>query len=305
MDTFAKPFEQQYHTNVTWVGEADNATQTAKLMNMCGSPTVTLGDVNPNEAPLLADRSCVVGYNLDLVPNFKHIAKQMIQQRPGIGPYYAATSILMIGLVWNTKRATKPTSWKDMWNPKYRGKVGLPDFAYIGQLWLEAINKLEGGNEDNITPGIHAVADFVRKQDPVVMHTSPEGVKLFQQEEIVIAPFLNARTFQLQDAGVPVSIEYVPNSIADGDGYVILNGTRYPELAQRFINITLDAQRQVEIARKFGYPPTNLQAQLPSDLERLRITPKELDGAVTLDWGKMAIHRDRDLERWNKEAIRS
>lgn len=299
----ASEFEKRYKVPVAYSQQLEPVAA-SKIVANCNNPVFSVSHHAQGEAVLLGDSGCVVGYNLDLVPNYRLIPSSLVlEQRPGIGPYYAPYSITSWGLAWNTKLATKPASFKELWNPEYKGRVGIPTYGWYGMYWLHAINKLFGGNEDDVAPGIQAVADLVKKNNAIIMENTDHGLKLFQREEIAIAPFWNSRAFSLQDSGVPIGFEYVQGSIAAGTGFVIVKGTAFPEVAQRFVNDTLDERYVVEMARRFKLAPTNPRAKLPADLERIRVTEKDLERHVSLDWRKINQHRSAYLERWNKEIL--
>jgi putative spermidine/putrescine transport system substrate-binding protein len=299
----ATDFEKRYKLPVAYSHQLESVAA-AKIVANCGKPIFSVSTHWQTEAVLMADAGCVVGYNLDLVTNYRDIWREVtLEQRPGLGPYYAMYILAMWGLTWNTKLAKKPASYKDLWNPEYKGKVAVPTYAWFGINWLHAVNKLFGGNEDNITPGIQAVAELVRKNNAIIMENVDHGMKLFQREEIAIAPFWNGRTFALQDGGLPVAIEYVENSVAAGAGFLIMKGTAFPEVAQRFVNDTLDERYQLGMARMFKYTPTSRKITLPPDLERARVAERELERTARLDWKKINDHRGAYLERWNKEVL--
>ena len=135
------------------------------------------------------------------------------------------------------------------------------------------------------------------------MENVDHGMKLFQREEIVMAPFWNGRTFALQDGGTPVAIEYPANTIALGAGFVIVKGTALAEAAHGFVNETFDPQYQLEMTKLFKYPPASRRAKLTPELERVRVPDKELAQSVKLDWKKVNDSRSANLDRWNKEVL--
>jgi putative spermidine/putrescine transport system substrate-binding protein len=276
----------------------------SKILANCGKPLYTVSSHGQAEAVLLADGGCLAPYRLDLMSNFKHIPPSLtLEQRPGVGPYYAPYLVMMFALTWNTKLAKKPTSFRDLLKPEYKGRVAVPAYGWYGIYWLHAFNKVLGGNEDNITPGIQTVAEIVKKNNAIIMENVDHGMKLFEREEIAIAPFWNGRTFALQDRGIPVALEYVEGSIALGAGFAIMKGTAFSEAAQHFVNDSLDERFQLGMPRLFKYTPTNRSIKLPQDLERVRVTERELERAATLDWKKMNDYRSAYLERWNKEVL--
>ena len=295
-------FEKRYKASVSFAQQLESVAA-SKILASKGTPVFTVSTHGQAEAVLLADAGCVVPYSPELVPNLKDIPANLTLEQPGLGPYYGAYVFLMWALTWNTKQAKKPTSYKDLWTSAYKGKIAVPAYGWYGIYWLHAVNKLVGGTEDNITPGIQAVAELVQKNDAIIMENVDQGMKLFQREEIVMAPFWNGRTFALQDGGASVATEYVGHSIALGAGFVIVKGTTMGDLAQRFVNDTLDEKNQIEMTRLFKYPPASRKATLPPDLERSRVPEKDLAQAARLDWKKINDHRSAYLDRWNKEVL--
>ena len=83
------------------------------------------------------------------------------------------------------------------------------------------------------------------------------------------------------------------------------------ELAEKFVNTTLEAEKQIAFARQTGYPPTNLQAMknLPTDLKKLELTEAQVArfGKIQRNFDYMAMfaYRDQIRDRWNKEVLGS
>jgi putative spermidine/putrescine transport system substrate-binding protein len=77
--------------------------------------------------------------------------------------WYGSIVMLVWGLTYNTKQASKPVSFQDMWDPKYRGKVGIPAYGWYGMMFLHEINRMLGGTEAHVSKGLAAMADLVKK----------------------------------------------------------------------------------------------------------------------------------------------
>ena len=83
------------------------------------------------------------------------------------------------------------------------------------------------------------------------------------------------------------------------------------ELAEKFVNTTLEPEKQIAFARLTGYPPTNLQAMknLPPDLKKLALTDEQVAsfGKIQRNFDYMAMfaYRDQIRDRWNKEVLGS
>src|SRR5206468_5915690 len=60
------------------------------------------------------------------------------------------------------KLKTRPASWADLWNPEYKGRLGLSTPAStLGTVTLLTLARLRGGNEANVEPGFEAVKSLL------------------------------------------------------------------------------------------------------------------------------------------------
>jgi putative spermidine/putrescine transport system substrate-binding protein len=277
----------------------------SKVIGACGNPVYTLAAVGQSEGSLIGASGCAQPYDLNIVTNVKEVVPTAALP-PMSGtkdPYWVSFVMMVLAPVWNTKHATKPTSYKDLWSSKYKGRVGVPAYGWKGIEFLHAVNKVFGGNEDNITPGIDAVAELVKKNNAIIIENTDHGMKAFTQEEIVVMPFWNGRAFALQANGVPVDIAYVPGTVQVGTAYTIAKGTQFADLANEIVKNSLNGEFQLHFAKKFGYPPTSRTVKLPPDMEKRVVSASELGNVVELDWTKLNKYRADYMERWNKQVL--
>jgi putative spermidine/putrescine transport system substrate-binding protein len=304
-DAFVKApkFEEKHGISVAYSHQLESVA-VAKIIAQCGNPPFAVSAHGEAEAILLADGGCLQGYDLDLIPNYKDIVPTgKLASRAGMDAFWASFQLVVFALTWNTKEASTPTSFKDLWNPKYKGRVAVPAYGWYGMWWLHALNKTLGGDEDNISPAMEAVAELVKKNDAIIIENVDHGMKVLTREEAVIMPFWNGRTYSLQANGVPVQIAFVPGSIQLGSGFVITKGTAFSELANRFVNNSLDGNFQMEMTKRFRYPPSNGTAKLPAEMAHYKVPESELKNMVPLNFEKVNAHRSEYLDRWNKEVI--
>jgi putative spermidine/putrescine transport system substrate-binding protein len=187
---------------------------TAKAMASCGNPPFSTVSVLQAEGSFLGLGGCLQDYDLNICTNYQDILDNAKEPpRGALKSWFAPYVLVIMGMVWNTKEAQKPTSYQDLLNPKYKGRVGIPAYGWVGNSWLQVLNKTLGGNEDNVDPGIAFLAELMKKNQPVIIENADAGLKAFAREEIVIMPYWNGRTHVLQSQGVPVEIEYVPGTM--------------------------------------------------------------------------------------------
>jgi putative spermidine/putrescine transport system substrate-binding protein len=297
-------FEKRFNAQVSYAHMIDSVIAT-KAIAQCGNPPFTVPALLNAEAVMLAEGGCLQDYDLGVVTNYKDLLPGTFEApRAGLKAYWAAHTMIVMGLVYNTKRVTvKPTSFMDLGNPKYKGKIAIPAYGWVGIQWLHALNQSLGGTPDNIDPGMKAIAELVKKNDALIMENTDVTLKAFTREEIWMMPFWNGRCFSLQAEGVPVDIVYPRGSLQVGNGFPILKGTKFERQAQHFVNISLDAEYQIEMTRRFRYPPSNRKAKLPPEMAHYALKEADLKAMMPLDFQKMNQHRAAYLARWNREVL--
>jgi len=213
----------------------------------------------------------------------------------------------------NTKRIKKPiTSWLDLWDPEFKGKVAFPAWPWMGEEVFHALNTLFGGTAENIDPGVAKVKDMFRANQAKIINNVEHTRQLLIAEEVWICPYFGARTEQAAAAGAPVEfvmpkeggLSWIWNTpiIANRPGGSIA-------LAEEFLNTTLEAEKQLAFSKLTLYPPTNIDAMnnLPADMAKLRIPMAEIDAIGKLqrqtDYLALFSYRDQHVERFNKEVV--
>ncbi len=109
---------------------------------------------------------------------------------PGPANSYVAFEISATAITYNPKVVTTPpTSWNDLFDPKYKGRIAIGDITGTsGVQFLMAVNKMRGGTLDNMEPGFAAMKELA--DNSVTLYTQADQlVSLFQRGDIVIAPW--------------------------------------------------------------------------------------------------------------------
>jgi putative spermidine/putrescine transport system substrate-binding protein len=86
-------------------------------------------------------------------------------------------------------------------------------------------------------------------------------------------------------------------------GTGIGKNTRHKAIAEQYVNMTLDPQYQVWVAKVFNYAPTNpaALALLPPELRaRVEFTPEQAKRIIDLDQKSIAANRSRWTDQWNR-----
>ncbi len=294
---FVEPFAKAQGLEAVHSAQLESVAA-SKILASCGNPPFDVSNGPQADYDLLNASSCLEAYDPSIVTGLGDIYPEAKE-----GDFYAAFNILLFGMCWNTKEAKRPASFKDLLLNDYKGLVGIPAYGWYGMAWLHAVNKELGGTEDNIDPGIAAVAEMVRKNKAVVVENADHGTRLMESGEVVMMPYWNGRTARLQEAKIPAAFEIVPGTVLVGSGFSITKGSPYTKQSQAFVQTTLDPQKQLEFTRWSKYPPSNKTLKLPPELEGIAIPPGALEKTAKLNWKKVNEHRSQYLERWNKEVL--
>ena len=296
-------FEETNKVKVTQEFGIDSVI-TAKAMAGCGNPPFSTVSVLQAEGNFLGLGACLQDYDLSICTNYKDILDSAKEPPRGtLKNWFAPYVLVIMGMVYNTKEARKPGSYQDLLNPKYKGRLGIPAYGWVGNSWLQVLNKTLGGNEDNIDPGIAFLVELMKKNQPVIIENADAGLKAFAREEIVIMPYWNGRTHVLQSQGVSVDIEYVPGTMLVAPAFPVLKGGKFVELTNRFCNLTMAGEYQMEMTKRFFYPPTNRKAKLPPELAKYDFPSDKEKNVVQIDYEKLNAHKSEYLDRWNKEVL--
>jgi putative spermidine/putrescine transport system substrate-binding protein len=215
------------------------------------------------------------------------------------------------GLVYNerlfaAKGWAPPTSWRDLADPRYKGKVEFPTISNgYGLQTLIVLARLNGGSEQNIQPGFDTVKASIA---PNVLSFDPSPGKiseLFQSDSIAIAAWGDGRTQALRNQGVPVKF------VAPKEGAVALGLSMCPvkhdapnDLAQKFVQFSLSPEIQAMYADEEGVAPANKQTQLPPAVASRVASPTAVANMLKVDWDVVNDKRATWTQQWNREVER-
>ncbi len=216
----------------------------------------------------------------------------------------------MTGLAYNKKMFAEkgwapPTSWMDLADPKYKGKIlfqSMPSSSFGLHAFL-MFNRIEGGSEKNVDPGFKA---WGSKIGPNVLEYIPSSAKvseMMQNGEIAIAPLTPTGVAVLQDKGV--QIEYAQpkeGSVVLMVAECVIAKNSEPELAQKLAAYLLSAKAQ-EAGLQYGSQiPSNSKSEAVGETAQARLKKfaQYMENAVTVDWDLINTNRPAWNQRWNR-----
>lgn len=293
-------FKAATGTAVTLV--ANSSTQTAaKLRATKGSPEFDVVYVDSELAVPLAKEGLLEKVDTSALKSKPDVLPQAFDPNGYFTQMMTAATII----AYNPKLIDKPSSWADVLDPKYKGKIALPDITGTsGVQFLLAVNRMKGGTLDNLDPGFAAITAI--KDNAVMFYTQADQlVPLFERGDIVMAPWYPDRVGSAADAGVSVTVSY-PKEGAVGirPTIAIPAGTKNKEEALKYIDNDLAEGPQKCFAdRKYG-GPVNTKVHLSDKAATILPSAEDVAKLWYPDLAVVAAKRPEWTARWQREITR-
>jgi iron(III) transport system substrate-binding protein len=218
--------------------------------------------------------------------------------RPASGPHTWTGMDAFLGVVcFNTAEAAKdklatPSSWKDLLDPKLKGKVVMPHPASSGTGYLMVAGWLQSMGEEagwKYMDGLH-------ENIAAYLHSGSAPCVQAARGERVAGLALDMRGASEKTKGAPIEV-IVPS---EGTGWeqeatAIVKGTRNIEVAKKIADWGATKQANELYAKSYAivaHPEvSNVPANYPANAEK---------GMIRNDLGWMASNRERVLAEWSK-----
>ncbi len=229
------------------------------------------------------------------------------------GDMASGVSLGMTGLAYNAKMFKEkgwaaPTSWMDMADPKYKGKLVFQSMSSssFGLHGFLMFNRIQGGNDKNVEPGFKAWPTMI---GPNVLEYIPSSAKIsemVQTGEAALFPLTPTAVAALKAKGIPV--EYAQpkeGSVVLMVGQCVIANNTEPELAQKLTEFLLSPLAQANVLQYGSQIPTNPKAPAVGEgaTQVAQIT-QWMKNAVTVDWESVNANRPTWNARWNKTIER-
>jgi putative spermidine/putrescine transport system substrate-binding protein len=251
--------------------------------------------------PLAAKQGVLepIDRNSPRLANLKDVYPQFIRDN------WVVCIFSAVGITYNKKLVkTPPTSFADLWRPEFKGRIVLPEISHSIGTYIVPIGAMaQGKDPKDADTGFEMLKKMVDLK-PIWAKDTDSMMNAFRDEEAVVGLLYKSQTYTVQGWGTPVEWVYPKEgAIAISWGTGIAKGTKKKELAESWLNATLDPAAQAVFAKSFNYPGSNRKTveMLPPELqERTRMSESELKGLVELDHEFMANERGAWTERWNR-----
>jgi putative spermidine/putrescine transport system substrate-binding protein len=240
----------------------------------------------------------------DKVPNLRDIPSQFVFEKDkGAGFFVYINSI-----AYSTKDFKKPpTSWRVLWDPKYKDRVILPalDTSSIYKVLIVA-SIMNGGSQSNMDPGFKA------------MEQLKPNIQALQKSESLTAESLRSGNASLAAWQISLMKDYIAKGYPIGvtaqlkEGVFgspacisIVKGHKAPiEALNDLVNRALSPEAQLGIAKDFWLSPTNRKVKIPDEIKQVVIpaegSPIKL---IPVDLDAFYANRSSLIERLSKVLL--
>ena len=295
------PFEAKTGAKVVYV--PGNSTDIlAKVQAQKGKQEISLAIID--DGPMyqaVGQGLCApveyAGSLLDLYPNAKMVGDK------SVGIAFIATGLGYNKEVFKKNGWAPPTSWKDLEDPKYKGKVVIPPITNgYGLLTLVMTARVNGGGEDNIEPGFEVMT---KKIAPNVLAWEPSPGKMaqmMQTGEGALVVWGNGRVQSVVDQGAPVEFVYP----REGAPVIMVaacvtDGAPQAKLGQQFLQHIVSPEVQALMAQGLGWGPVSKSAKIsPEVAKKVVYGPQQVASLVAPNYNVINPKRAEWTQRWNR-----
>jgi putative spermidine/putrescine transport system substrate-binding protein len=269
---WVKPFEQQTgcKVNAKYAGSSD---EMVTLMRQGGGSQYDMVSASGDASLRLIRGGNVRPVNVALVPGWQDFIPQLKSPSHNTvaGKHYGVS--LQWGpntLLYDTRFVPgTPTSWSTIYDPRYKGKVTVPDNPIQiadAALYLSA-TRPELGIRDpyELTQAqLNAAVNLLRQQRPLIKKywaLASDEIDLFKNGDAVVGAAWPYQTITLQDSGTAVK-DLIPREGATGwaDTWMLSSHAQHPNCAYKWMAWVSTPRVQAQQAISFGETPANTKA---------------------------------------------
>jgi putative spermidine/putrescine transport system substrate-binding protein len=295
-----EPFQKKHNVRVL-VTPGSSTEMLAKLRAEKASPSVDL--------VVIAETVAVTGRLEGIFEKMERakIANLVDVEPKALNPdgFGFASLYATAGIGYNAEKVKPaPQAWKDMWNPAYKGMIGVQDIAgTTGVQFLITAARLHGGDERNIDRGFKALAELMKMGASINSGKPAEITNLFLTDTILMSPGVENSFYKVYSPKDKRFAFVLPQEGFFAIPYTveIVKGRKGGDLVYDFMSMQLDPEVQQGFMESILMTPVNTRVKIPASLATL---VPEAKAALPFDWGAIARNRAAWQERFNKEIAR-
>ncbi len=270
------PFKKSHPEVNIKLDVSTNAVMYPKMLAARSNPVISGGMFND----IFIQKGIVDGLwekpRDEWMPNRKHVPAELMPP----GGYGTIFQFSPFGIMYNPDKVDTPTSWGDLWNPKYKGRVVMWD-SYFDAYVAAAVM---AGKGPNVEEGIKLWAPH--KQNVGAWTTSPTKTEdEVARGEMWLAPHWGAWVEQAKTQGKKLAFTIPKEGAVQWAGHMVAVTGFTPkvvELTQRYLDTWNAAECQLQWVKKGFFGPANRSVKIPAELLKLEAMMTPDDAAKKL-----------------------
>jgi len=264
------PFNRNYPKVTVRLDISTNAVMYPKILASRNNPVISGGMFNDIFAQKGIADGLWVKFDDANVPHRKNIPAEIMTP----GGYGITFQLTPFGLMYNPDRVEKPTSWADLWDPKYTGRISMWDSYFDAYIAGAVIS----GKGPNVEEGIKIWAKYKQNIGAWVVSPTTEE-DLVHRGEIWIAPHWGAWAEQARVQGKKVAFTIPKEGAVQWAGHMQCM-TGFPpkatELSQKYLDTWISDECQLAWVQKGFFGPASKTVKIPPGMLGLEaILPAE------------------------------
>ena len=274
----------------------------AKVRATKGDPEIDLAYMDISIAKQIQAEGLLETLDFSKLDSYPNVAKQAFDPKGQYVNFMTAATVI----AYNPKLVkSPPTSWTDLLDPQYKGKVALGDITGTsGMHFLIAMNKLKGGALDNQNAGFEAIKQAM--PGVVMLYTQADQlVQLFERGEIVMAPWYPDRIGSAAEKGESVAVAYPKEGAVGIQPTVsVPKGAKNRALAMQFIDVLLSSEGQKCFAERKFAGPVNTKVDLSDKVKAIVPFGESYEKLWYPDTDAITKLRPGWTARWQREMAK-
>ncbi len=290
-------FEKKYNCKVIFEG-TKSLVNLEKMQKNQGSQYLSVVQMDDPVMILAVKEGLLDPLTAAKVPNLADLVSGAVHM-DGMWANYLQP---WLGIAINTNAVkTPPTSWADLFDPKYKGRIIIPSpqnteglpliFAAAS---LATGSSLEAAQKE-ADAGFKKLASL--KPNLLTIYTQmPQAFNLLEQgEALMIGPAMSSYVSERKAAGAPIDLIAPKEGVfAMPSGIAVVKGAPQQDLAFAYVNELLSAPLQEKLVGPTASLGANKLTPKPAGL------PADLK-VIQIDWANVAAERNNWVSRWDRD----
>jgi putative spermidine/putrescine transport system substrate-binding protein len=296
------PFEAKCNCKIV-VDAGNAADRLAKLEARKGNPEADIAVLADFTALEAARKDLIEPIDTSKLSNFNKLydfAKDPIGKNYGVGYTFYATSIIY------RKDKIDVTSWADLWSPKLKNRLALPNITTTqAPLLLFMVEQALNGKTPDFAASIDKIGSI--KGDVVTFYErAAQLTQLFQQDEIYATVTGRYNWPLITKLNMPIAWATPKEGLTGGlNVLTVVKGSKNKELAYALINEWLSTDAQTRIANDLVDSPANREVKLaPEIADQLSYGEDVAKSLKVIPPEQVLANRDAWIAGWNAKIAR-